>query len=86
MSMHGPRNRRIFHINVVEGRKRRDAKPAELLGIYDPHVPVGENTKKIQWSVDRIRYWLSVGAQPSTSVVKLLELVRELNPCCAVMS
>ncbi|TEB04005.1 ribosomal protein S16, partial [Coprinellus micaceus] len=74
MSMHGPRNRRIFHINVVEGRRKRDAKPAELLGIYDPHVPVGENTKTIQWSVDRIRYWLSVGAQPSTSVVKLLEL------------
>ncbi|TEB35146.1 ribosomal protein S16 [Coprinellus micaceus] len=80
MSMHGPRNRRIFHINVVEGRRKRDAKPAELLGIYDPHVPVGENTKTIQWSVDRIRYWLSVGAQPSTSVVKLLELGGILKP------
>ena len=81
MSVHGPRNRRIFHINVVEGRKKRDAKPAELLGIYDPHIPVGEKTKTIQWSVDRIRYWLSVGAQPSTSVVKLLELVRVFCSC-----
>lgn len=76
MSVHGRCNRRIFHINVIEGTKKRDGKPIELLGIYDPHVPLGEKKKTIQWSVDRIRYWLSVGALPSTSVTKLLELVR----------
>ncbi|RXW22924.1 hypothetical protein EST38_g2932 [Candolleomyces aberdarensis] len=80
MSVHGRCNRRIFHINAVEGGRRRDARPAELLGIYDPHVPVGGNTKTIQWSVDRIRYWLSVGATPSRSVVKLLELGGLLKP------
>ena len=75
MSVHGRTNYRVFHINVVEGTRKRDAKPYELLGVYDPHVPEGSNTKTIQWSVDRIRYWLSVGALPSPSVVKLLELV-----------
>ncbi|GHJ83741.1 hypothetical protein NliqN6_0143 [Naganishia liquefaciens] len=29
--------------------------------------------KKIIWDVERIRYWLGVGAQPTESVVKLLE-------------
>lgn len=80
MSMHGRTNYRIFHINAVEGGRKRDAKPTELLGVYDPHVPIGENTKTIQWSVDRIRYWLSVGATPSKSVLKLLELVCDSLP------
>ncbi|KAH6917467.1 ribosomal protein S16 domain-containing protein [Coprinopsis sp. MPI-PUGE-AT-0042] len=80
MSVHGRANYRVFHINVVEGSRKRDAKPHELLGVYDPHVPDGSNTKTIQWSVDRIRYWLSVGALPSQSVVKLLELGGILKP------
>ncbi|KAF8922664.1 ribosomal protein S16 domain-containing protein, partial [Mucidula mucida] len=29
--------------------------------------------KTIRWSVDRIRYWLSVGAVPTKSVAHLLE-------------
>ncbi|TFK30362.1 ribosomal protein S16 [Coprinopsis marcescibilis] len=80
MSVHGHRNYRIFHINVVPRGKKRDAKPTELLGVYDPHVPEGGDTKSIQWSVDRIRYWLSVGAQPSRPVLKLLELGGILKP------
>ncbi|EAU93206.1 hypothetical protein CC1G_10274 [Coprinopsis cinerea okayama7 len=82
MSVHGRTNYRIFHINVVEGTRKRDAKPTELLGVYDPHVPEGslENVKNVQWSVDRIRYWLSVGAKPSRPVLKLLELGGILQP------
>ncbi|WVW81913.1 ribosomal protein S16 [Kwoniella bestiolae CBS 10118] len=29
--------------------------------------------KEIKWNVDRINYWLGVGAEPTRSVVKLLE-------------
>ncbi|KAJ9120508.1 hypothetical protein QFC24_005181 [Naganishia onofrii] len=29
--------------------------------------------KRIVWDVERVRYWLGVGAQPSEAVVKLLE-------------
>jgi small subunit ribosomal protein S16 len=31
--------------------------------------------KKVEWDVKRINYWLGVGAQPTKSVVKLLERV-----------
>lgn len=31
--------------------------------------------KRIVWDVERVRYWLGVGAQPTESVVKLLERV-----------
>jgi ribosomal protein S16 len=73
--MHGRAHKRIFHFVAINQRARRDGKPAEILGIYNPHVNPGDDHKTIEWSVDRIRYWLHVGAVPSKSVVKLLELV-----------
>ena len=75
LSVHGLRNNRIFHLVAIDGRRRRDGKPVELLGIYQPHLKPGEDKKVVEWSVDRIRYWLHVGATPSNSVVRLLELV-----------
>ncbi|KAI0053351.1 ribosomal protein S16 [Auriscalpium vulgare] len=74
LSMHGQRNNRIFHLVATDLRKRRDAKPIELLGIYDPRLRLGQDQKTMEWSVDRIKYWLETGgATPSKPVVKLLE-------------
>ncbi|KAI0307900.1 ribosomal protein S16 domain-containing protein [Multifurca ochricompacta] len=74
LSMHGNKNNRIFHLVATDLRKRRDAKPIELLGIYDPRVHLGQEHKTMHWSVDRIRYWLEKGAAlPSKPVVRLLE-------------
>ncbi|EGO05219.1 hypothetical protein SERLA73DRAFT_82761 [Serpula lacrymans var. lacrymans S7.3] len=73
LSMHGRRHNRIFHLVAIDQRKRRDAKPTELLGIYNPALKLGESHKSIEWSVDRIKYWLGVGALPSKPVVRLLE-------------
>ena len=36
--------------------------------------------KKVEWDVGRINYWLGVGAQPTKSVVKLLERVSYICP------
>ncbi|KAJ3507283.1 hypothetical protein NLJ89_g6388 [Agrocybe chaxingu] len=74
MAMHGQAHRKLFHIVAINSKLRRDAKPAELLGIYDPHAFDERNPRVVRWSVDRIRYWLSVGAVPSKSVTRLLEL------------
>ncbi|BEJ10948.1 hypothetical protein CspHIS471_0103700 [Cutaneotrichosporon sp. HIS471] len=32
-----------------------------------------QKEKRIEWNVERIKYWLAVGAQPTLTVVKLLE-------------
>jgi len=86
LSLHGHRNNRIFHLVAVDLRKRRDAKPIELLGIYDPRLRLGQEHKTMHWSVERIMYWLQKGgALPSKPVVKLLERVRSLyfpRPFC----
>ena len=77
LSLHGNRNNRIFHLVAVDARKRRDAKPIELLGVYDPRLRLGQEHKTMHWSVERIMYWLEKGgALPSKPVVKLLEWVR----------
>jgi small subunit ribosomal protein S16 len=76
LSLHGRRNNRIFHLVATDLRKRRDAKPIELLGVYDPRLGLDQEHKTMHWSVERILYWLEKGgAQPSKPVVKLLEKV-----------
>ncbi|KAJ7103623.1 ribosomal protein S16 [Mycena belliarum] len=80
LAMHGHAHKRIFHLVAINQRARRNAKPAEILGIYNPHIIPNQDHKTIEWSVDRIRYWLHVGAVPSKSVVKLLELGNILKP------
>jgi len=82
LSLHGNRNNRIFHLIAIDARKRRDAKPIELLGIYNPRLRLGgyQEHKTMQWSAERITYWLQKGgALPSKPVVKLLEWVRHVT-------
>ncbi|KDQ09558.1 hypothetical protein BOTBODRAFT_137676 [Botryobasidium botryosum FD-172 SS1] len=72
-----------LHLVAVNARKARDAKPLEVLGVYDPVprlVHDGAVQKKMEWSVERIRYWLGVGAQPSKPVVRLLSMARLIPP------
>ena len=76
LAIHGVRHNRIFHLVAIDQRKRRNAKPIELLGVYRQRVEPNSPHKSVEWSVDRIKYWLGVGAQPSDSVVKLLTTVR----------
>jgi len=74
MSIHGKRNNRIFHLVAIDLRKRRDAKPIEMLGIYQPALKPGETEKRVEWSVERIKYWLQMGAQPSKTFERLMTL------------
>jgi small subunit ribosomal protein S16 len=42
LAMHGLRHRKVFHLVAIDNRQRRDANPAELLGVYDPHFEEGD--------------------------------------------
>ncbi|WP_199039150.1 30S ribosomal protein S16 [Glycomyces salinus] len=57
-----------YRIVVADSRVKRDGKVIENVGIYRPK----ENPSRIEVDSDRIQYWLSVGAQPSDPVKKLL--------------
>jgi small subunit ribosomal protein S16 len=54
----------------MDSRQGRDSCPIEELGHYDPMCPDAE--AQTVMNVSRVRYWLSVGAQPSHKVQVLL--------------
>src|SRR5271154_1628854 len=70
MKSFGRRHRPFFRICAMDSRSPRDGRSIEELGHYDPMVR--DKGARTVLNVDRIRYWLSVGAQPSEKVQVLL--------------
>ncbi len=62
----GRRNRPFYRINAIDKRTRRNGKVIENLGWYDPIAK--DESKQLFLNGERIKYWLSVGAQPSDTV------------------
>ncbi len=70
MKMMGRKHRQYFRIVAIDGRQPRDGRIIEELGSYDPMI---KNTDdRVKLNAERIRYWLSVGAQPSEKVAVFL--------------
>jgi small subunit ribosomal protein S16 len=59
-----------YRIVIADSRTKRDGKAIEFIGIYHPK----EDPSVIEVKSDRVQHWLSVGAQPSEAVQRLLEL------------
>jgi len=70
----GRKHRPFFRICVMDSRSPRDGKAIEEVGFYDPMVRVKKDRVKI--NLERIDYWLGVGAQPSVNVKALIKKVR----------
>jgi small subunit ribosomal protein S16 len=70
----GRKHRPFFRICVMDSRSPRDGKAIEELGFYDPMVRIKKDRVKI--NMERIDYWLGVGAQPSVNVAALIKKVR----------
>ncbi len=69
---------------VANARTARDKKPIEVVGSYNPIPQTSPETGKLEKDVQldplRIKYWLSVGAQPSDTVHRLLATADILPP------
>ena len=70
----GRKHRPFFRICVMDSRSPRDGKAIEEVGFYDPMVRVKKDRVKI--NMERIEYWIGVGAQPSINVAALIKKVR----------
>src|ERR1700722_18631483 len=66
----GRKHRPFFRICAMDSRTGRDSCPIEELGHYDPLCKDAETQTVL--NISRVRYWLSVGAQPSHKVQCLL--------------
>ena len=52
---------------VADQRFKRDGRFLEKVGTFDP-LPDSVGTKHVTLNLERLKYWLSVGAQPSDPV------------------
>ncbi|MDO5727102.1 MAG: 30S ribosomal protein S16 [Bowdeniella nasicola] len=60
----------FYRVVVMDSRKKRDGRAIEEIGKYHPT----REPSVIEIDSERAQYWLSVGAQPTDTVRKLLEL------------
>ncbi|KAG0561400.1 hypothetical protein KC19_9G061900 [Ceratodon purpureus] len=60
-----------YRIIIANSRSRRDGRFLEMVGHYNP-MPDKNGEKDIKVNGERIKYWLSVGAQPSDTVRNIL--------------
>jgi small subunit ribosomal protein S16 len=71
LSRGGTKKRPFYSIVVADTRSPRDGRFIEKLGTYDPML-AKDNEKRIVLNVERIKYWLSVGALPSDRIATFL--------------
>ncbi|TAL07490.1 MAG: 30S ribosomal protein S16 [Verrucomicrobia bacterium] len=65
----GAKNTPIFRIVVADGRSPRDGKFIEELGTYWPQ----KKSDKVKLDLERAKYWVSKGAQPSETVASFIK-------------
>ena len=65
----GARNAPFYRIVVADSRSPRDGRFIEELGSYQP-LKKGDN---FTLNLDRAKYWVSKGAQPSDTVASFIK-------------
>ena len=71
LSRGGSKKRPFFRIVAADIRSPRDGRFIERLGTYNP-MKNKDDPQRITLNVERIKYWLSVGAKPTQRVQKFL--------------
>ncbi len=66
----GSRKNPVWRVVVADQRSKRDGRVIEIVGHYNAQT----NPSTIVIDEERVRDWLSRGAQPTTTVSKLLRI------------
>jgi small subunit ribosomal protein S16 len=69
----GKKNTPVYRVVVADGRSPRDGRIIEEIGTYDPMLKNNNFTLKL----DRVDYWLGVGAQASDTVTSFIKKARK---------
>ena len=71
----GRPKRPYYRVVAIDQRSKRNGKPLEILGQYDPVLK--EN--KLTINLERVNYWTKVGAKPSDTVASLMKKLQPAN-------
>ncbi|MFM7102315.1 MAG: 30S ribosomal protein S16 [Verrucomicrobiota bacterium] len=72
----GSKNHPVYRVVVADSRSPRDGKFIEELGTYHP-LKKGDN---YTLNLERARYWVGVGAQPSDTVASFIKKAARAVP------
>ena len=72
----GAKNKPAFRIVVADGRSPRDGKFIEELGTYWPE----KKSDNVKFDLERAKYWISKGAQPSDTVASFIKRMSKAVP------
>lgn len=67
----GTQKRPCYRVVVQDSQKPRDGVCIEEIGTYQPIV---KEDAQVSINLDRAKYWISVGAQPTDMVKKLMNI------------
>ncbi|MCQ2582402.1 MAG: 30S ribosomal protein S16 [Treponema sp.] len=65
----GTQKRPCYRVVVQDSRKPRDGVCIEEIGTFQP---IAKEDAQVSIDMDRAKYWISVGAQPTDIVKKLM--------------
>ena len=77
LARRGAKNSPFYHVTVAERTAKRDGRFIERVGFFNP-VARG-NAERLRMDLERVDYWLSVGAIPSDRVASLVKEARKLG-------
>jgi small subunit ribosomal protein S16 len=66
----GAKKRPQYRVVVADSRYPRDGRFLEKLGTYNPMLA---KDKRVNLELERVKHWLSKGAQPSDRVARFLD-------------
>jgi len=72
LSRGGTKKRPYFYIVVAEAGSPRDGRYIEQVGTHNPLLPK-DNADRVKLDLERVKHWLSVGAQPTDRVARFLD-------------
>ncbi len=67
----GSKKRPYYTVVVADARSPRDGRFIEAVGSWSPLLP--KEGERIKLDADRIKHWLSHGAQPTDRVLRFLD-------------
>ena len=74
----GTKKRPFYRIVLADARAPRDGRFIEKLGTYNPML-AKDHAERVVIDADRIKHWLSHGAQPTDRVMRFLDKAGLVN-------
>jgi len=72
LSRGGTKKRPYYYVVVADSASPRDGRYIEQIGTHNPLL-AKDNPERVKLNLDRMKHWLSVGAQPTDRVARFID-------------